>query len=55
MHEKVTYNKYYAKIADFTEKVLNFFENIDNYKDIIKNRINDNFQRLKLCSSHLQV
>lgn len=47
MHEQVTYNKYYQKFADFTEGILSFFKNIEHYKDIIKNRINDNFQRLK--------
>ncbi len=48
MHEQVTYNRYYSKFADFTEAILGFFENIDLYQDIIKRRINDNFQRLKL-------
>jgi len=46
MHEQVTYNRYYPKMADFTEGILGFFRNIENYKDIIQTRINDNFQRL---------
>jgi len=49
MHEHVTYNRYYPKFADFTEAILGFFENIDSYQDIIKRRINDNFQRLKFA------
>lgn len=46
MHEKVTYNRYYEKFADFTEGIMSFFENSDEYKHIIQTRINDNFQRL---------
>lgn len=49
MHEHVTYNRYYSKFADFTEGILEFFENLGSYQDIIKHRINDNFQRLKLA------
>ena len=46
MRENVTYNTYYPKFADFTESILGFFKNILEYKSIIQNRINDNFQRL---------
>lgn len=46
MRENVTYNKYYPKLKDFTESILGFFKNISDYKSIIQNRINDNFQRL---------
>jgi len=46
MHEKVTYNRYYEKFADFTEGIMGFFENIQNHADIIRARINDNFQTL---------
>lgn len=46
MRENVTYNKYYPKLKDFTEGILGFFKNISDYKSIIQNRINDNFQRL---------
>ena len=49
MHENVTYNRYYAKLSEFTENILGFFENIEDYKSIIQNRINDNFQRLILA------
>lgn len=48
LHEQVTYNRYYAKFADFTEGILRFFRNIEHYKPIIQARINDNFQRLVL-------
>lgn len=46
MHEQVTYNRYYPKLSDFKEAVLNFFNNIEQFKPIIQSRINDNFQRL---------
>lgn len=49
MHEQVTYNHYYRTFSDFTEKILGFFKNIDDYSDIIQSRINDNFQRLELA------
>ena len=49
MHEKVTYNRYYQKLADFTEGIMHFFENIEDYKPVIRKRINDNFQRLNFA------
>src|SRR3990167_10780607 len=49
MHENTTYNRYYAKLSEFTENILGFFENIGNYKAILQGRINDNFQRLTLA------
>lgn len=48
MHEQITYNRYYEKFADLKEAILGFFENIDTFKAIIKNRINDNFQQLNI-------
>jgi transposase len=50
MHEQVTYNRYYPKFADFTEGILGFFRNIEQYKSIIQSRITDNFQRLNFAS-----
>jgi transposase len=49
MHEQVTYNHYYQKFADFTEGILSFFKNIERYKPILQNRINDNFQTLSIA------
>lgn len=49
MHENVTYNRYYSKFSDFTEAIIGFFDNIGCYLDIIRQRINDNFQRLKFA------
>jgi transposase len=46
LHEQVTYNKYYDKLRDFTEAILGFFDNLEQYQDIIQHRINDNFQML---------
>ena len=48
MHELVTYNRYYPTFLDFTEAILKFFKNLSYYTSKIKNRINDNFQRI-LC------
>lgn len=50
MHENVTYNQYYPKLKDFTEGILNFFRNIGKYRDVIRQRINDNFQTLHQLS-----
>ena len=49
MHEIVTYNKYYQKFSEFTENILGFFNNINQYKTIIQSRINDHFQKLTLA------
>jgi transposase len=46
LHEQVTYNKYYDKLRDFTEAIVGFFDNIEQYQQIIKQRVNDNFQQL---------
>ena len=46
MHEKVTYNRYYPKFADFTDGILSFFENIEFHQNTMLSRITDNFQRL---------
>lgn len=46
MHENVTYNQYYEKFSDFTEAILGFFENINQYKRILRRRITDNFHLL---------
>jgi len=46
MREQVTYNRYYPKLAEFTEGILNFFKNIEQYRPILESRLNDNFQRL---------
>lgn len=50
MHENVTYNQYYPKFKDFTEGILNCFRNIKQYRDVIQQRINDNFQTLDQMS-----
>ena len=49
MRERTTYNKLYPKFSDFTEKIRDFFENgVVNLKDMLKKRINDNFQKIEL-------
>lgn len=49
MHEHVTYNRYYAKLADFTEGILGFFRDAEKYKSQVQTRITDNFQRLAVA------
>jgi len=46
MHESVRYNKYYGKFDEFSEATLEFFKNIGRKKNILRNRITDNFQIL---------
>ncbi len=46
MREKSTYNRYYEKFSEFSKILLAFFENIENYCEILKSRIIDNFQHL---------
>ena len=46
MHENVTYNRYYSRLSDFTEGILNFFNNLQQFMPVIQSRINDNFQKL---------
>ena len=45
--KKTTYNKYYEKFAVFKEECLNFFENIENYKDELETLLTDNFQLIQ--------
>lgn len=44
MHESVRYNKYYGKFSEFTEATLEFFKGIGRKKNILRERITDNFQ-----------
>ena len=46
MHEKVTYNKYYASFAEFTDATMRFLNSIGRKKSILRSRITDNFQIL---------
>lgn len=46
MHESVRYNKYYSKFSEFTEATLGFFKSIGRKKNILRERITDNFQIL---------
>lgn len=48
LRENVTYNKYYKRFQDFTERIEFFFENLSLVENTLKSRINDNFQRIKL-------
>ena len=42
--KKITYNKYYEKFSVFKENCLDFFENIEQYKDELDSLMTDNFQ-----------
>jgi transposase len=49
MREHTTYNKIYPRFCDFTEKIRDFFvTGVVHLKDILKKRINDNFQIIEL-------
>jgi transposase len=49
MRECITYNKIYSKFTDFTEKIRDFFKTgVINLKNMLKRRINDNFQKIEL-------
>ncbi len=43
-HQKILYDKYYETFPEFKTAVLNFFENINLYKEELKSRLTDSFQ-----------
>jgi len=47
LHEEVTYNKVYRKFGDFAKAVRIFFsEGVSQLNQLLRRRINDNFQRI---------
>lgn len=46
MHESVRYNQYYRDFSEFSEAVLGFFNGISRKKNLLRDRITDNFQIL---------
>jgi transposase len=49
LRERKTYNKCYGKFSDFQIAIRNFFfEDIPKIKEKLRERINDNFQRIQL-------
>jgi transposase len=44
MKKKTTYDKYYEKFSVFRKKVLEFFENIKNYREELESLMTENFQ-----------
>jgi transposase len=44
LHERVSYNRYYEKFADFRSACLDFFKTIGRQKKLLRSRITDNFQ-----------
>ena len=56
MRERKTYNKCYENFLDFSTAIRSFFfEEIAKLGNILKERINDNFQLIKLNSIQLAV
>jgi transposase len=56
MRERKTYNKCYMNFAQFTEAIRGFFfEDIPKMKDVLKQRINDRFQRILLNTIEVAV
>lgn len=45
--KKTTYNEYYEKFAIFRKACLNFFDNIENYKDELLSLMTENFQLIQ--------
>jgi len=45
--KKTTYNKYYEKFSVFKKSCLDFFENIDDYRNEIESLMTDNFQLIQ--------
>lgn len=43
-HEKTLYNTYYDTFKEFKTAVFDFFENIEQYKGELQNRLTDSFQ-----------
>ncbi len=43
-HQKILYDKYYQTFPEFKQAVLNFFQNINIYKEELKSRLTDSFQ-----------
>ncbi len=43
-HQKILYDKYYETFPEFKQAVLNFFQNIDIYREELKSRLTDSFQ-----------
>lgn len=46
MHESVRYNQYYGDFSEFSGAVLGFFNGIGRKKNLLRDRITDNFQIL---------
>ncbi len=44
MRKKIINNQYYEKSTEFRRKLLEFFDNIDNYKDELESLLTCNFQ-----------
>jgi transposase len=44
MHEEVLYNKYYSSYLEFKVSVMKFFENFDEYSEVARSRLTDNFE-----------
>lgn len=56
MRERKMYNKCYGNFAEFTEAIRWFFgKDIPKMTDVLKQRINDKFQRIQLNSIQLAV
>lgn len=46
MHEAVRYNQYYGKFSEFADATLDFFKSVGRRKNILRERVTDNFQIL---------
>lgn len=49
MREKVTYNKVYKQFKEFSRAIREFFyEEVNQLKQLLRRRINDNFQKIRI-------
>ena len=46
MHQRLTWNRYFATYHDFRQQTLRFFSNVQNYRTELDSLITDNFQLL---------
>ena len=44
LKKKIAYNKYYEKFSVFRQKILEFFQNITDYREELENLMTQNFQ-----------
>ena len=52
MHEKILCNEYYSSFLEFKDACMDFFRNIDDYREDLEKRLTDNFEIIPSWSSN---